>query len=408
MTMNYKQLAFAAIMGLMFGACSNDDSDGPEPPVEGDSRYVFQIQSIGSGDETATYIVPTDDITGGTLSTTGVGTETDGYSFINQNNRIFGLVWGGQGPITPYKLNKQGKIEEVGNTINAVVALAYGPVNDDAFVFTSLTSQKANPIATIMNYDAKNLQIATQNSFDIAEIVGNGEVAVMSGIFQVDDKLYAPFYCAPGVSGLNTQFKDSTWVAIFDYPSLEFQKVIRDGRTGVSGFWFCQRSLRQIENGDTYLWSGAFGSKNPSAFLRIKQGTEAFDQSYFFDVEAATEGKKIVRGNYLANGKFLVALLTDNNDESERDGGGPVNVKLAIADVLNQTITYVDGAPEYEAPWYDFPVYVEADGKTAQFVLRESAERYAVYTIDIQGASATRGLEIIGANVSSISKLTME
>src|SRR5690606_7050101 len=190
--MNYKLLALTVITGLTVGACSDDGPDGPQQPVEGSSRYVSQIQSVGSGDATATYIVPTDDITGGTLSTTGVGTETDGYSFINQNNRIFGLVWGGQGPITPYKLNKQGKIEEVGNTINAVVALAYGPVNDDAFVFTSLTSQKANPIATIMSYDAKNLQIATQNSFDIADIVGNGEVAIMSGIFQVDDKLYAP------------------------------------------------------------------------------------------------------------------------------------------------------------------------------------------------------------------------
>src|SRR5690606_26387549 len=177
---------------LTLGACTDNDNAGPDVPGEGDSRYVFQIQSVGSGDETATYIVPVSDISSGSVSTTGVGTETDGYSFINQSNRIFGLVWGGQGPITPYKLNKEGKIEPTGNTINAVVALAYGPVNDDAFVFTSLTSQKANPIATIMSYDAKNLQIATQNSFDIADIVGNGEVAIMSGIFQVDDKLYAP------------------------------------------------------------------------------------------------------------------------------------------------------------------------------------------------------------------------
>jgi len=407
MKTKFKYLMALAISGGFLAACSNDDPS-PEVPVEGDSRYVFQIQSVGSDEETATYIVPVADITQGSVSTTGVGTETDGYSFINQNNRIFGLVWGGQGPITPYKLNKAGKIEETGNTINAVVALAYGRVNDDAFVFTSLTSTKENPTATIMSYDAKNLQISNQNSFDITKVSGNDEVAILSGIFQVDNKLYAPFYCEPGVAGQNTKYKDNTWVAVFDYPSLKFEKVITDDRTGVSGFWFCQRSLQQIENGDTYVWSGAFGSKNPSAFIRIKKGTEEFDQSYFFDVEAKTGGKKIVRGNYLANGKFLVALLVDGNDDSERDGGGPVNVQLAIADVLNETITYINGAPEYEAPWYDFPVYTEADGKTAQFVLRESPERYAVYTIDIESASATRGLEIIGSNVSSISKLTME
>lgn len=390
-----------------FTAC-NDDAPGPDDSIDGNSRYVFQIQSVGSSDETATYIVPVDDITQGSISTTGTGTETDGYSFINQNNRIFGLVWGGQGPITPYKLNTSGKIEKVGNTINAVVALAYGAVNDDAFVFSSLTSTKENPIAIIMNYDAKNMRIASRNSFDISKISGNDEVAILSGIFQVDNKIYAPFYCVPGVAGQTTKYTDNTWVAVFDYPSLEFEKVITDDRTGVSGFWFCQRSLKQIENGDTYVWSGAFGSKNPSAFIKINKGTEEFDQDYFFNVQEKTDGKKIVRGNYLANGKFLVALLTDANDVSERDGGGPVNVKLAIADVLNETVTYIDGTPEYEAPWYDFPVYTEKDGKTAQFVLRESAERYAVYTIDIEGGSAKRGLEIIGSNVSSISKLTME
>lgn len=401
-------LAAAGLAGMTLASCSESDDPGSgDPPGEDISRYVFQVASVGSGEETATYIVPVEDISGGSVSTTGTGTETDGYSFINQNNMIFGLVWGGQGPITPYKLNDEGKVVETGATVNAVVALTYGTVNDDSFVFTSLTSSKENPIATIMRYDTEKMILGERSTFDVSKITGTDEIAVLSGIFQVDDKLYAPFYCTPGVSGQTTKYKDSTWVAVFSYPELEFEKVIRDGRTGQSGFWFCQKSLQQVEDGDVYLWSGAFSSNNPSAFVRIKQGAGAFDPSYFFDVEAKTGGRKIVRGAYITGGKFLVAVEeTPGSVPPERDGGGPARVKLAIADVYDQSVTYVTGAPAYEAPWYDFPVYYEGDGRTVQFVLRESPERYAVYTIDANAATATRGLEIIGSNVASISKLT--
>lgn len=403
-------LAAAGMAAFTLSSCSeSDDPAAADPTGEPVSRYVFQVASVGSGEETATYIVPAEDISGGTISTTGNGTETDGYSFINQNNLIFGLVWGGQGPITPYMLNHEGKVVETGSTVNAVVALTYGGVNDDSFVFTSLTSTKDNPVATIMRYDAGKMILGERNTFDVSKITGTDEIAVLSGIFQVDDKLYAPYYSEPGVPGETTKYKDSTWVAVFSYPELEFEKVIRDNRTGQSGFWFCQKSLQQVEDGDVYLWSGAFGSKNPSAFVRIKQGTEEFDQSYFFDVEAKTGGRKIVRGAYIAGGKFLVALQETPDDEVPgMDGGGPARVKLAIADVHEQSITYIDGAPAYETPWYDFPVYYEGDGKTVQFVLRESPERYAVYTIDINAAAAVRGLEIIGSNVASISKLTSQ
>ncbi|QNL48259.1 DUF4374 domain-containing protein [Olivibacter sp. SDN3] len=410
MKIKYMYCLAALAVGGILASCSKrsngpDDNDGNDG---GRSKYVFLITSVGSGDESANYIVPVDDVTQGSISTTGTGAEADGYSFIAQHNKIFGLVWGGQGPITPYELNNEGKVVTAGSTINAVTALTYGKVDDDAFVFTSLTTSKAEPNATIMRYDAKNLVLAERNTIDISKVTGTDEVAVFTGVFQVDDdKLYLPYYSVPGVAGQNTKYKDSTWVAVVNYPELSVKTVIRDGRSSQSGFWFCQNSLKQIENGDVYLWSGAFGSKNPSAFMKIAKGTDSFDQEYFFNVEEKTEGAKIVRGTYIADGKFLIALEADNGtNDPERDGGGPARVKLAIADVLAQGITYIDGTPEYEAPWYDFPAFTEDDGHTVRFVLRESAEKYVVYTIDANTATATRGLEITGANVSSINKLT--
>ena len=394
--------ALAAV--VLFSSCSNDD-DKTEEVIAANSRYVFQIASVGT-DGGATYIVPTDNITTGTISTAGVGTETDGYSFINQNNMIFGLVWSTQGPITPYKLAENGKVQKMGEPVNAVRALAYGTVNDDRFLFASNGSLAA-PEAAIMDYDTKNFIISKRASLNTLTMTGINELATFTGVCQVDnDKIFLPYYTATGVSGVATTQNDSMWVAVLKYPELTLEKVIRDGRASYSGNWFSMTSMKQIEDGDTYAWCSAYKSKNPSSFLRVKKGTTEFDKNYFFDVEAKTGGRKIVRGRYLANGKFLLAIEAGPREVvPSRGGGDPADVKIAIADVKAQTITYVANIPQYEAPWYDFPAYYEGDGKTAQFVLRESAERYRVYTIDMNAATATKGAEIIGSNVSSITKL---
>ena len=395
--------AFAAI--LIFSSCSNDDSKPEEVIETSNSRYVFQIASVGT-DGRATYIVPTDNITTGTISTTGVGTETDGYSFINQNNMIFGLVWSTQGPITPYALNTLGKVQKMGEPVNAVRALAYGAINDDKFMFTS-NPDLASPEVSIMEYDAKNFVISKRSSVNSLTMTGVNELAGFTGVCQVgSDKIFLPYYTDTGVSGVATSNNDKMWVAILKYPELTLEKIISDERADYSGNWFSQTSMKQIEDGDVYAWCSAYNSKNPSSFLRIKKGTTEFDKTYFFDVEAKTGGRKIVRGRYLANGKWLLAIEAGPRVITrDTDGANPADVKIAIADVKAQTITYVANIPQYETPWYDFPAYYEGDGKTVQFVLRESAERYRVYTIDMNAATATKGAEIIGSNVSSISKL---
>lgn len=388
-----------------FSSCSKDNKP-EEGTGDAKSRYVFQVASVGT-DGGATYIVPVENITSGTISTTGNGTETDGYSFINQNNMIFGLVWSTQGPITPYKLNDQGKVLKMGEPVNAVRALAYGPVKTDRFVFAANGSLAA-PDAAIMDYDTKNFIIAKRGNINTLNITGINELATFTGVTDVDNnKLFLPYYTATGVSGVTSKYTDSMWIAVVNYPDLTMNKVIRDGRASYSGNWFSMTSVKQIEDGDTYAWCSAYNSKNPSSFLRVKKGALEFDKDYFFNVEAKTGGLKIVRGRYIANGKFLVAIEASKRDVApSRGGGDPADVKVAIADVRAQTITYITGIPQYNAPWYDFPAYYEGDGKTAQFVLRESEERYRVYTIDINAATATKGAEIIGSNVSSISKLT--
>jgi len=394
-------------MGMLFMvSCSSDEETKtePAPQPKQKAKYVFVAYSVGSNGESAPYILAADSVSGGSVGTAGGGVETDAYSFLAQNNTLFAMVYGGQGPITPYKLDAKGAIAQVGNTVNAVTAGIYGKVNSDAFVGAQISRSKSDPTASFFRFDAEKYILAGKSTVDLGKITGNDEMATFSGVFQVDQKLYVPYYCTPGETGKTTKYRDSTWIAVFSYPAMELQKVIRDGRTGTIGSWFGMQGVQQIENGDVYAWSSAVGSKNPSGIVRIKKGTDAFDLSYFFDVEKAT-GLKIGRGDHIANGRFLMTIYTANNVSTNGIAGG--RVKLAIVDVINQTVKWVSGVPEHATLSYKNKTYYEADGKTIQYVLKDDEGKFAVYTIDASTATGKKGLQFNAvSDVTTITKLS--
>ncbi len=403
--MKIKQLLFAFIMagGCLVG-CSDKDkpAPGPEPGGDGKSRYVFVAYSVGSeGVESAPYIISADSVTGGTVGLAG-GIETDAYSFIPQNNRIFAAVWGDQGPVTPYGLNDKGEIVEIGNTVNAPTAAIYGPVGDKFWVGGGFAGSFESPNATLFRYDAENLMLSGRNTIDLSKAAVQDEWPTWYGVFPVDDdKLYIPYDLSPANG--TSKFLDSTWVLVVNYPSLTFKEIIRDGRSGPIGSWFGMHGLKQIEDGDVYAWSGAVGSKNPSAIMRIKKGTSVFDPNYFFNIEEKTGGLKLSRGEYIGGTKFLLSVFATKADE----GAWSARTRMAIADVKDNSFAWVNGIPEHVQMGYKQKIYVEDDKKTAHYVMKDDAGKHYVYNINIETAQASRGLEFVNiADITTISKLT--
>lgn len=396
----------------IFGAgCSKDDNPvdngGGDNNGGAKSKFVFVVYTDGSGGEAGRYIVPIEDATKGTLTTTGIGVETEAYSFIRQDNKLFGIVYAAQGPTTPYKLDTDGKLVQAGAPINTEFTGIYGTVNNDAYVGGSVNRSKESAVAILYRFDAVGNKVAGRNSVDLAKITGTEEMAVWNGLTQVGNKIYVPYSSTPGIDGQNTKYVDSTWIAVFSYPELAFQKVIRDGRTGFIGNWFGMQGVQQVEDGDVYAWSTAGGSgtlksTKHSAIIRIKKDTEEFDQSYFFDVEAAT-GSKLARGEYIADGKFLMTLYAT----SETGGVSGGRVKLAIVDVYKKTVTAVSGVPEHAQMSYNMKVYVDADKKTAYYVMKEDSGKLYLYVIDVASATGKQGVYFQGiSDVTSITKLT--
>ena len=399
-------------MAVLLGACSKDkntaDGSGtgnPDPGKLTRSKYVFVY--TGKGDNAATYIVGADDITKGGISSTKNGVEVDAYSFVVQNNTVFAQAYNEQGPVTPYRIYDDGKIGVAGRTVTTFRTGVYGKVNNDSWVGGG--DPRSSGVGELFRFDAVNLQLAGRTTTDLKKITGTGFNAVWTGLFQVNNKLYMPYYKfkhTPGGRVYEGEYGslDSTWVAVFSYPELKYEKTIGDDRTGFIGDWSSQQGVQQIENGDVYAWSTAMGngeqrrSARPSGIVRIKKGAEQFDKSYFFNIEAAT-GAKISRGEYIGNGKFLMSVYTV---PKENEG----KVKMIIADVFNNKVTEVKGIPSHDAVRFKMVVYAESDGKTIDYVMQDDSGEYYVYVINGETATATRGLHIEGAEVvTAFSKL---
>jgi hypothetical protein len=411
---NIKKLVFATCLASLFASCDKNN-DALEPEAEGDFQYVIVATPEGSTSEGADYLLQTGSLTEGSITTVGAGLEQDGYRyFVFHRNKAFSLLYGqgNPGAVTTYALNESGVLTQVSNMQTETVQ-TFGTYNDELILIKCPRSGDAN--AGIYRVDAVNPKILSTSYVDVVQLAGNGERAHFSGVFQVDDKVYAPYFCIKGVTGqvFHSDYTDSTWVAVFSYPDMTLERVIKDSRTSYIGYYFAQRGLTQIEDGDVYAFStattgdaasGVVASTKPSAAIRIKKGATAFDQSYFFNIQEKSGGYHLDRAFYLGGTKFLLTMYLDKTTTPIY---GANTLKFAIVDVATQSFTWVTGLPEPEQLVHVSRLpYIAEDGSMIAFGITVANEYPHVYTIDIATAEATKGLEVISGCITSIGKLT--
>lgn len=397
-----------AISGLIFTACSDDD---PQPdPGMGDgsnTRYIIAAHPNSAEAGTADYLLTVDDLTSGSISTAGNGVEQDGTYryYMTSQNKFFSLLYGqgNPGAVTSYVLNAGGELMQTADFVTETVQV-FAPINDEIALIKVPRSGDENGV--FIRIDATNPSIKANKEVNVVKLAGNGERAHFTWATQFGDKLLAPYMsikgCCDDVFG--TQYPDSTWVAVFSYPDLNLETVIKDNRTSYLGAYF-KNGLFVDENGDAYGFSGAsvtvnnkIVNKNPSAILRINAGTTEFDQSYFFNFEEKTDGYKINAARYVGNGKFLVQTY---------DAPGSVTgVKFTVVDVYEQTVEWVAGAPSNVSSTTINNYGAISDDKTKAYVgiTLESGSSY-VYEFDVNSHSAKQGLQVQGGQITGIHKI---
>ncbi|TXK51603.1 DUF4374 domain-containing protein [Pontibacter qinzhouensis] len=391
---------------LFTTSCNEDD---PIPAVEettGTTKYIITSTPTAS-EGVADYLLTTDDLTTGTISTVGNGIEQDGTYryYVTNKNRFFSLLYGqgNPGAVTTYELNGQGKLTKLSNFQSEAVQ-AFAAVNDDILMMKIPRSGDEN--ASWYRVNAEQMQIVGEGKVNIVKLAGNGERAHFTWLTQVGDKVYAPYMSIKGCcsDAFGTQYPDSSWVAVFSYPDMALEKVIKDDRISFVGRYFTN-GLVADEKGDAYAFSssvatssGNYTSSKPSAVLKINKGQTEFDQIYYFDLEQASGGYHITAQNYAGNGKFILMMSDVKNAYG-------VGKRFAVADVYAKTFTWVQGAPEATAI---------TDVTTNNLVVEDgiayigitTAEGSYVYKFDAGAATATQGIKVDGGKITAISKLS--
>jgi len=410
MRKSYLKCFFVLGMGMLLVACSDDDKTvdpGTNPIVPSTSRYVVASAPIGSSG-VADYLLTTSDLSQGTVSTVGKGIEQDGSYryYLTHKGKFFSLLYGqgNPGAVTTYTLNEAGELVKKSDFQSETVQV-FAPAGDD--ILTIKVPRSGNESASWFRINADQSKIVGEGQVNIVKLAGNGERAHFTWATQVGDKIFAPYMsikgAAPDVFG--TAYPDSSWIAVFSYPGMQLEKVIKDNRTSSLGSYF-NNGLLVDENGDTYGFSPAVATTSgkqtgvkPSAFVKIKKGTTEFDRSYFFNVQQKSGGKKVIGQTYLGKGKSLLYMLTDPNDQYG-------TTRLAIADIYNQTFTWVTGTPEsiVSGSAYYNNNTVSADGKTIYVGINTDAGSW-VYTLDIATAMAKQGLKVEGGEITAIVKV---
>ncbi|WP_026967761.1 DUF4374 domain-containing protein [Algoriphagus terrigena] len=406
MNTKFQSFALSALFGagLLVG-CSDDPN--PIPPGEvGTSRYII-ASTPQSSDGVADYLLTAESLTEGTISTLGNGTEQDGTYryYVTAGNKFFSMLYGqgNPGAVTTYELDGTGSLVKLSNFQSETVH-AFAAVGDDIAMVR--VARSGEPIGSWFRIDTEQMQIVADGQWDLAAIANNGERAHFSWIHQVGDKLFAPYFSIKGCCGdsFGTAYPDSAWVAVFSYPEMELEKVIKDNRTSFIGRYFVP-GMDVDEKGDVYAFSssvatsnGAITSTLPSAYVKIKKGEYEFDQSYYFNVEEKADGNYITSHVYVGNGKFIATM---NDVKGAYDTGK----RFGVVDVYNKTFTWITGTPD-PAVVQSVTInnYSPKDGVHAYIGITTDQGSW-VYEFDASTAQATQGLKVDGGVITAISKL---
>ncbi len=408
------------LISVAIFSCSDDDSplnpeqgddDNSEEPSEQESRYVVAA-TPNALEGVADYLLSIESLNSGSVSLIGNGVEQDGTYryYISNNNKFFSLLYGqgNPGAVTTYQLNANGGLDMISD-FQAETVQSFTNV-DDEILMTKISRNSTNPIASWYRLDTESSQIVDEGQINTQDIIDNDELAFFTWMTQVGDQVYAPFMSVKACCNdtFGTDYPDQAWIAVYSYPEMELQSIIEDDRTSYIGRYFTS-GLGVVENGDIYAFSSAVATTNgeasstkPSAITKINAGEEEFDDSYFFDLEEASNGYYMTEQTYVGDGVFVL-----NMDPTASKGAYTTGNRLAIVNVYDQSFVWVEGLPNEDAitSITSQNNYVE-DGVVHVGVTTDAGSY--IYQIDVDNASATQGVEIEGGTITAISKLSIE
>lgn len=412
-------LAFL-VSGVFLSSCGDDDTSGDsDPDKEGTSRLVMQL-FLNQSDPSQTYVISTDGIDGimtGELSAVGQGIEEpSGYRFGvpvgNSSLLSFGYSSSTLNCISHINVGGEVVIDERPFLYDDVFQ-RFTVSDDNKTVLAMEVPTGAGFLKREINFvDPEDVRVTKRIETDVWKSEAESLVALPTGIMIRGDYLYVPYQIHDSDGNWKTLRPNTAYMAIYSYPNIEEEpiKIIEDERTCNIGVNASMTTLIKTENENIYTLScGATGagfnpepSTKPSGILRINNGETDFDADYFFNIEEKTQGK-IFGLSYLGDNKAIASIITNPDVGEAWSAYNTIfNQKLAILDLVEETVSIIDGIPLFRSGYFPTGVFVE-DGKAYPTIIAEN--EVAIYQIDIATGTATKGAIVQGKNVQGLMRM---
>lgn len=395
LTATLRNIAIAAI--LVSAASCNDDDEKTSGPGTGNNGFVvgsFYETSQGEG----MYLTTTSSLDEGTISAKGNGAEVQAFSLFNRAGNTFLAHMPWEGGLTNSYEMRNGAPVKIQETLLNVDGRVRAITNDNTAIFVSHAGIEGHDnyyTAFRMNDKGEVIHAKKLKGFDFPDpaytshpqgaIAINGKFYVLSTAITYDPEWLAD---AHGVD-----------VTVYSYPEFEYLGSSRDTRVGgnlSSGSY--SPVMINDESGNIYTISCAskvagFTLPSTSGVLRINKGSNEFDASYFFDVEAA--GYKVFSGVYAGNGKVVAKVLSVADDEAgeQFEWFAPATYRIAVLDLTAKTVKVVTDIPEHNI--VDATAYLVKDG-SVYTVVNNAADGGYVYKVNATEGTATKGAKIDG------------
>lgn len=452
-----------ALTSVVMASCDNgsNQNDEPQLPTEKKSAYVIASSVTASGN-TTNVLLTAESLDEGVVSPINNGLVNDGATqwVFYDNKYLYGLTYnqGNAGTTRSFILNSDGQIEARSSEY-AVKRFTTNGIYGD-YVMTSSTGDGPTEWNDENGYTPKSFLLSylhaenetfttndTRNEIYLSEnFLGNGEYVTLAGILESGGKLYSAAipmglsqygtkaeggkYVKPGnedlvkteAGGSNssaykkdelqwTQYPDECWVAIFDGENLNGKKLIKTDKISYA----CGRQKSQYyqtiweaDNGDIYVFSPSYAKTmtDPrqqttldAGVVRIKKGTEQFDDSYYYNIEAQSGGRSFLRTWYIVGNYFLMLMYDRPLTET-----GFVANQLAVFDASTGKLTAVEGLPSAELiSGFGYAPYCENGYAYIAVTITEGYP--AIYKIDPATAAAKRGVEIQVTQITGVGRL---
>lgn len=390
------------LSGLMFSSCEkNEDLEVKDQ----DSNYLVHLR-VGSSGETADYILKTNSITSGVISSKGKGVEQIGWRYsVNTSKTLLSIGYYDDNNAIGYGIDNSGQLFEKGKfTFETTLDQFSDEIGDGKLVAMEVPrSGFSNRV--FYHIDGDNVKVLAKKRTPLYQNKKDSLVAWPTAIVHRDNKLFVPFYTLHANGTFATPSTDTAFVAVYSYPEFEFIDYIKDTRIGSLGIYGNTNGVVKDETNNLYAYSSASlacgftTQQKNSGILRINDGDMEFDDTYFFDVESQTGGNKVVYMEYVSDGLAIARLITDSSAGLWSYYGSADVCKLVVLDLINQTVTDIKNVPYHRGQYA--PMLVE---KGKVYVNITTSTEACIYEIDPITANATKGAEIEGKEIQNLVK----